>query len=202
MLVLALLGASACVRTDVPGRVRLISPAEQQAAAEKIARAFVEVCLTEPDPAAARRMLRSRGWPHWGQVWDDADGVFLAARPFPGSPAGLFVLVDRGRPGLTCVGHYPAGVADGDAPMVGAIERRWGPSRAGPARSPGSRAWAFRIRNGAVAPADVSEGAGGPATAAALAALRPGEALVYAEVSYNAYIHDVASVVSVRRAGG
>jgi hypothetical protein len=100
--------------------------------------------------------------------------------------------------GMSCVGHYPAEDA---APMVKALESRWGASRPGPETYPASRAWAFRMAGGVRSDAPIADGAGGPATAAALAALHPGEALVYGQVFQNASLGDVASLVSVRRRG-
>jgi hypothetical protein len=181
-----------------PASPTLLGPAAQQAAAAKLARGFAEVCLTTKDALAATHALQAQGWPPFGVVWDQPDSTFYAAKPTPTSPAGLFVisaLRSGGTDGLSCVGHYPA---DGDAPMVAAIEQRWGPSQAGPASLGAGRAWAFRMHDGVLAPIPISMGAGGPATAAALASLRPNEALVYAQVFYNRPYHDVASLTSVR----
>jgi hypothetical protein len=151
--------------------------------------------LNVRDPLAATHALQAQGWPPFGVVWDEPGSVFYAAKPSPALPAGLWVISDR-KPGqptaaLSCFGHYPAG---GYQPMVEAIERRWGPSQAGPSTYPSSRAWAFRMTNGAFARLQM-----GAPTAAALAQLRPGEALVHAQVFYNAPYHDVASAVSVSR---
>ncbi len=199
----AVLGVVACGRSSAPGPVQLLDPAAQHAAAQKVARAFVEVCLTAPDALAATRTLENQGWPRFGVVWKQPDSVFYAAKPSPASPAGLFVIGDRrlgeGRLRRTavsqiiCVGHYPA---DEAIPMVQAIERRWGPSREGPRDRPASREWAYRMKNGVLAAAPLSEALGRTAAASSPA---PGEALVYAQVFYNPSLHDVASLVSIRR---
>jgi len=194
---------AACGRSGIPQQPPL-DPIAQRTVAERLARGFVEVCLTNIDALAATRALQSQGWPAFGVVWNHPGSVFYAAKPSPVLPAGLFVMGDRrqsdvGAPvnaQLTCVGHYSA---DGAAPMVQAIERRWGASHDGPVSLAGSRAWTFRMENGALTPVSTSGATEGPVQAAMLAALRPGEALVYAQVFYSPMTHDVASVVSVWR---
>lgn len=196
------LSAAACQRLSAAsGIVHPLDPASQQIAAQMVAGAFAGPCLAIRDPRSSTGALQALGWRSFGVVWDQPDSTFYAAKPSPTAPAGLFVISDRQASpvpiaDLQCVGHY---AADDPAPMVQAIERRWGPSRDGPPRLPASRAWAFRYSGGALTPAPIAEGAGGPATAAALAGLGEGEALVYAQVSYNAPTHDIASLVSVRR---
>jgi hypothetical protein len=193
----------ACGRSSIPQQPPL-DPVAQHRVAELLARGFVDVCLPATDALAATRALQSQGWPAFGVVWNDPGSVFYAAKPSPALPAGLFVMGDRrqsdvGAPvnaQVTCVGHYPA---DGAAPMVQAIERRWGASHDGPLSLAGSRAWTFRMENGALTAVSTSGATDGPVQAAMLAALRPGEALVYAQVSYNPLLQDVASVISVWR---
>jgi hypothetical protein len=97
---------------------------------------------------------------------------------------------------ITCVGHYPA---EGAGPMVQAMERHWGAGHDGPLSLAGSRAWTFRMANGALNTVSASGATDGPVTSAVLASLRPGEALVYFQVFYNPMLHDVASLVSVWR---
>jgi hypothetical protein len=203
-VMVVVLGVAACGRVSAPTapfQQQSLDPAAQHAAAEKIARGFAGVCLTARDALAATRALESQGWPRFGVVWDQLDSVFYAAKPSPASPAGLFVISDQRWQGtatfqMTCVGHYPA---DGALPMIEAIERRWGASQPGPSTLPNSRAWAFRMVNGTLTPTPASLGFGGPATAAALGGLRAGEAFIFVQVYYNPALHDVASLVSIRR---
>jgi hypothetical protein len=204
-----MLGVCACQRPAAPDTVAIhpLDPASQRAAADKIARAFVGPCLAVADALSTTRKLQAQGWPAFATMWNEPDSVFYAAKPSPASPASLYVLGDRqdvggfqGAPtvriaSLECVGHY---AADDAKPMVRAIEARWGPSREGPARTPGSRSWSFLYKGGVLTPLPIAASSGGPATAAALAGLGPGEALVSADVSYNAAYHDVASGFSIR----
>jgi hypothetical protein len=197
-----LLGLAACARQDAPPPVQQLDAAAQRVAAEKIASSFAEVCLNAIDLQAALRDLEAQGWPRFVQVWNQPDSVFYAARPSAALPAGLFVVADRPWPGrpiaqLTCVGHY--GAADA-APMLQALERRWGKSQPGPSNVPGARAWAYRLAKGALSPIAAEEGPVGPTSAAAAGALGSGEAIVYAQVSYSAALKDVASLIVVRRA--
>jgi hypothetical protein len=198
----AALALAACGRLGAPVQQRPLDPAAQQAAAEKLARGFADVCVSATDPLAATRALQAEGWPPFGAVFNQPGHVFFAAKPSAASPAGLFVIYDlrRSEPpmtsNITCVGHYPAEGAD---PMVRAMERRWGASHDGPSSLAGSHAWTFRMTNGALSSVSSSGAADGPVTHAVLASLRPGEALVYLQVSYSPMIHDVASLVSVWR---
>ncbi|HXQ17747.1 MAG TPA: hypothetical protein VN814_24275 [Caulobacteraceae bacterium] len=199
----AVLLLAACGRSEIPQQPPL-GPVAQRAVAERIARGFAEVCLTTTDALSATRTLQSQGWPAFGVVWNHPGSVSYAATPSPALPAGLSVMGDRrqsdvGAPvnlQLTCVGHYQA---DGAAPMVQAIERRWGASHDGPPSLAGSRAWTFRMENGAFTTVSTSGATDGPVQAAMLTALRPGEALVYLQVFYSPMMHDVASVISVWR---
>jgi hypothetical protein len=180
---------------------RPLDPAAQRAAAQQLVRAFAETCLSATEALGATQALISRGWPPFNEVWKLADSAFYSGHSSPDSPVTLFVIDDRKWIGrslhdLLCVGHYSA--ADATA-MVDAMTQRWGPSQPGrPDISSGARAWAFRRANGALQPTPVSDGAGGPPTAAAIASLRDGEAIVYMEVFYNASLHDVASLVSIQ----
>jgi hypothetical protein len=199
----AVLLLSACGRSGIP-QPSPLDPVAQRTVAEKLGRGFAEVCLTTTDALAATRALQSQGWPAFGLVWNQPGSVFYAAKPSPALPAGLFVMGDRrqsdiGAPvnaQVTCVGHYQA---DGAAPMVQAIERRWGASHDGPLSLVGSRAWTFRMENGVLTPVSTSGATDGPVQAAMLNALRPGQALVYAQVFYSPLLHDVASIISVWR---
>jgi hypothetical protein len=150
-----------------------LTAANQKIAAERLTDAFASVCFSATEAPAAARALEGRGWPRMNVVWAQ-----------PGS--------DR----ATCVGHFPA--AD-DAAMLEAMEKRWGASGEGPDIVPKSRAWTFVMKDGALTPAAAASGSGGPPTAAALAALQPGEALVYLQVAYNPVLHDVASLAAVSR---
>jgi hypothetical protein len=190
-LVVAAMALSACGGPGAPPA--LLDAAAQHTAAEKIASAFAGACLAMDDATGASGVLATKGWPRFGVVWDQPDSIFFAAKPSSASPAGLFVIGDRSQPAarrLTCVGHYPA---EGIGPMVEAIERRWGPSRPGPASLPGSRVWSFRMKPGADL---VSDSAALPSVATAPAA---GERLVYVQVSHNPQLRDVASLVTVWR---
>ena len=189
-----MLGLAACG----PLGARPLSPEAQAAAAEKLARGFADVCLTAADAAAATRALQAQGWPMFGTVWSGPQSVFFAAKPSAASPAGLFVIGAprwNGTPAyqLTCVGHYPAESSDAARQ---AMERRWGPSQPGSQTYPGSRSWSFRLRPGAT---DLEPAAGGLPQTPAIAALAPGEALIYGQVYYNGPLHDVASLVAVYR---
>ena len=151
-VIVAFAALAACGRPGAPPvpQQQPLDPLAQRTAADRIARGFVEVCLTTTDALAATRALQSQGWPAFGVVWNQPDSVFYAAKPSPASPAGLFVMGDRRRADigapvkaqLTCVGHYQA---NGSAPMVQAIERRWGLSHDGPpalrAAAPGRSEW-------------------------------------------------------------
>jgi hypothetical protein len=193
---------TACGRPGAPVGQRPLDPAAQRAAAEKLARGFAEVCLSATDAPAATRALQAQGWPAFGVVWNQPGSVFYAAKASPASPAGLFVMNDirTAEPpmtsNITCVGHY---AAEGAGPMIQAMERRWGASHDGPIGLAGSRAWTFRMVGGALTTVSTSDATDGPVQAAVLASLRPGEALVYFQVSYNPLLHDVASVASVWR---
>jgi hypothetical protein len=193
-LAMAMLGLAACGRGGgPPSTPALLDAAGQRTAAEKIARSFAEGCLASADALSATRALQTQGWPPFNVVWDQPDSIFYAAKPSPASPAGLFVVGDRSRPGarrLTCVGHY---LAEGIGPMIQALERRWGPSRPGPASLPGSHIWSFRMKGGGELTA------AGPGLPPSDPALAPGETLVYAQVSYNQPYRDVASLVTVWR---
>jgi hypothetical protein len=205
VVAVAALMLAACGRLGAPIAPRPLGPSAQQAAAQKLARGFGDVCLTATDALAATRALQAEGWPAFSVVLNQPGHASYAAEPSPASPAGLYVITDR-RPGepptpttdnLTCVGHYPA---EGAGPMIQAMERRWGPSHDGPLSLAGSRAWTFRMANGALTTISTSGVTDGPIQAAALASLRPGEALVYFQVSYTPLLHDVAAVSSVWRA--
>lgn len=179
-----------------------LPPAEQASAADRIARAFTGACLSAPDAETAVAAIQAQGWPAFRRIWSRPDSVFYATRPGSDTPVRLLITSDRTRPGparprLSCVSHYVAGDA---APMVAAFEQRWGASRPGPR---GGRVWSFRrSAAGALAAAPIREGAGAETLAAALSALQPGDALVYAQVTYTAGRHDVAALVTVRRQGG
>jgi hypothetical protein len=197
-LAFAVLGLAGCERFRTAlGVAPLLDRATQQAAAEKLTDAYAEVCLSAQDAGEAARALEAKGWPRFTTVWNAPDSVFYAAKP---SPAGLFVNGDRRRVGqptyaLTCTGHYQA---DGAQPMLAAMRARWGADREGSRVYPGSRAWAFVLDRGRLsALPDV-----GFPTAAQRAALRPGQALVYSQVSYQPAQHDVASMVSIVRPTG
>ena len=194
-LLAAMTLASCGRRDDKAAVVRVLDAATQRVAAEKLVRAFADVCLSAVDAHTAVEALKSKGWPAFTVVWDESDGIFYAAKP---SPAGLFVIgSQRGSAvNLTCVGHY---AADRAKPMLSAMEGQWGASGLGPAMYRESRAWSFTMRNGALASLPPNVGGGGPATAAALASLRPGQALVYAQVYANRPYRDVASLLSVWR---
>jgi hypothetical protein len=198
----AALALAACGRLGAPVQRPSLDPAAQQVAAEKLARGFADPCVSATDPLAATRSLQAQGWPTFAAVFNQPGHVFYAAKPSTASPAGLYVIYDlrRDEPpttsNMTCVGHYPA---DGAGPMVQAMERRWGASHDGPPSLAGSRAWTFRMANGALTPVSSSGATDGPVTRAVLASLRPGEALVYLQVFYSAPLHDVASLVSVWR---
>jgi hypothetical protein len=198
----AALALAACGWLGAPVQQRPLDPAAQQAVAEKLARGFADVCVSSTDPLAATRALQAEGWPTFGAVFNQPGHVFYAANPTAASPAGLYVIYDLRRAvppmtsNITCVGHYPAEAA---GPMVQAMERRWGASHDGPSSLVGSRAWTFRMANGALSPVSASGATDGPVTQVVLASLRPGEALVYFQVFYNPMLHDVASLVSVWR---
>jgi hypothetical protein len=195
------IAVSACGPLGAPAPQAPLSESDQQVAAEQLARAFTGICLSATDARTATQALQAQGWSPFGAVWADPGSLFYAAKPSRAFPSGLWVFADRHRagqavPDILCVGHYPA---LGDGPMVAAMEHHWGASQGGSAIYPGSQSWTFRMRNAVLTPG--GDGGGGPATAAALASLGPGEALVYAQVFYNANQHDVASLVSVRRRG-
>jgi hypothetical protein len=187
--------ATACA--PPPRRQPPLGPAAQRAAAEKLAKAFAGVCLTEPDADAATRALETQGWPAFNTVWREPASVFYAAPP---SPAGLFVIRDKPWSGVagaqqtTCVGHYSA---DTDAPMAAAIARRWGPGRSGVGPYAGAQVWTFRMKSGALTPVEASRGMA-PAEAALLG---PDEAFVHVQVAYVAGNRDVASLIAVARSG-
>ena len=195
--IIAATALAACSRPSAPaagGAPRLLDPAAQRTAAERIVRGFVDVCVNAADALAATHGLQAQGWPPFGAVWREPTSVFYAAKPTAASPAGMFVLSDLRSGGaqvLSCVAHYGAGDA---AAMREVLERRWGPGEV--ADLPDSRQWTFRLAHGALTPVP---GVRGRIDPGALAALRPGEALVYAQVSYNAQTRDVASLVSVWR---
>ena len=186
-----------CGLLGPPKRQPPLPPAAQAAAAEKLASAFAGACLTEARPEGAIRTLRAGGWPAFNTVWRHPDSVFYAAPP---SPAGLFVLGDRGSGSLastqrlTCVGHYSAQTA---APMAAAIARRWGPGRPG-GPDAGAEVWTLRVKDGAVSPVAATNGL----SADDAAMLGPGEAHAYVQVFYNPALGDVASLIAVSRPAG
>jgi hypothetical protein len=189
---------AACNQSSTPaasGLPRLLDPTAQRTAAARIQRGFIDVCLGAPDALAATRGLEAEGWPSFGVVWRAPASVFYAAKPSAASPAGMFVLETQrlvgGASEVTCVAHYGAG---DHAIMRDTLERHWGPG--GAADRPESRQWTFRLAGGALTPIP---GAPGRMSPTDLAALRPGEALVYAQVAYNPQIHDVASLISIWR---
>ena len=201
---MASVALAACQKVDAPTPTPPLAPAAQRAAAEKIAAGFADVCLHTTDALEATRALSARGWPRFGTVWREPNSVFYAAKPSSASPAGLFVNGDRRLGGLAidqlaCVGHYPA---EGDGPMVKAIQRRWGEGQERTGRAPPTRAWAFRMTDAGLSPMPIEAAFGGPATALTLRSLRPGEALVFIQVTYNPAYNDVGSIMSVRRPAG
>ncbi len=184
--------------SPTPKRPAPLAAGAQQAAAERLAVAFAGACLSEPDPAAAARALRARGWPGFNTVWREPASVFYAAPP---SPAGLFVIGDKpwgkgaGAQRITCVGHYPAETA---APMVAAIAKRWGPGRDGVGPYPGAQVWAFTAKAGVLTPLASTRGL----SSAEAARLEPDEAHVFVQVFYNRPLGDVASLIAVSRRVG
>lgn len=85
--------------------------------------------------------------------------------------------------------------------MVAAAEKVFGRSDPAPSSArTGARAWIIRQSNGTrerlPVPADFKL----EPAAATVASLHTGDFLVYIQISYNAGLHDVASLVSVRRA--
>jgi hypothetical protein len=187
--------AAACQPLGPPRPQPPLDPAAENAATEKLARAFAGVCLNQPDPTAATKALMAEGWPRFNTVWREPASVFYAAPP---SPAGLFVIGDKrwggvtGAQQITCVGHYPARTA---LPMMAAIARRWGPGRDGAGPYLGARIWTFSMKSGALTPVSMDRGIS-PAETALLA---PDEARVFVQVSYNASLGDVASLIGVSR---
>jgi len=194
---------AACGRPGAPlfPQQRPLDPAAQRMVAEKVARGFAEVCLPATDALATTRALQAQGWPAFALISDLPGNLTYTAQPTAASPASLSVIMDprRGEPArsdLTCVAHYPAA---SDALITQAIERRWGASHDGPISLSGSRAWTFRMENGALTSLSSSGAADGPVTKAALAGLHGGQALVYAEVFNQPVLNDVTSVVTVWR---
>jgi hypothetical protein len=196
----AALALAGCDRTPGVPDWRPLDAAAQAAVAGKLARAYAGPCLSEASARAAADKLQAQGWPAFNAVWNQPGSLFLAAKPSAAAPVGLFV-ISNNSPGLrelNCVGHYSALDA---AAMTAAVERVWGPGEPSlsPA-APGAQAWVFLLKSGRRTPLPASAGPGGAGAVAALAALRPGEAFVYVQVSYNPAQRGVASLVSVRRA--